>query len=180
MGLNLSKAIRTERISTPRSSYTLYFFECSGCGVEMGIQHGYSKKHSGMCMSCAHKKEPYQAAFTQLLGSKKRGIEIDLTLQEFQELCQIKGCHYCGATINRSLSRGQPGYRGYFLDRKDNDRGYSKDNCVPCCWPCNQAKGNRFSYEEFVAISQKVTELRGRSSNPDFRAAFLGLNQWEE
>ena len=37
-------------------------------------------------------------------------------------LTEEEKCHYCGAEL-----------RGYNLDRKDNTKGYSKENCVVCC-----------------------------------------------
>ena len=57
-------------------------------------------------------------------------------------LTEEKKCHYCGAEL-----------RGYNLDRKDNTKGYSKENCVVCCGTCNKARGNWFTYEEFLLLS---------------------------
>lgn len=42
------------------------------------------------------------------------------------------------------------GYNG--VDRKDNAKGYVTGNCLPCCWPCNYAKGSRYTYEQFKAL----------------------------
>lgn len=36
------------------------------------------------------------------------------------------------------------------IDRVDNSKGYTSDNCVPCCWACNNAKKNNSS-SEFLA-----------------------------
>ena len=48
-------------------------------------------------------------------------------------------CEYCGVT----------GWRVLGCDRKDNSIGHTKDNCVPCCWPCNMHKNTR-NYEEYM------------------------------
>lgn len=52
-------------------------------------------------------------------------------------------CHYCGCREQRT-SRGS--LRACVVtivgvDRIDNDRGYTEENCVPCCGQCNRAKG---------------------------------------
>lgn len=180
MPFDISKAVRTERRKTVGQSYTVYFFNCIKCGVEISTQHSFAKKHSGLCCSCSHKGRPYQSAYTQLLGNSRRGIDVSLTYEEFISLCESPRCHYCGATINRSLTRGEPGYRGYFLDRMDNAKGYSKSNCVPCCWSCNQAKGNRYSYDEFLAISQLLASVRTKPKSIDSRSEFLALNGFSE
>ena len=39
------------------------------------------------------------------------------------------------------------------MDRKDNNKGYEKDNVVPCCWRCNNGRGNLFSYEEWYGMT---------------------------
>jgi len=50
------------------------------------------------------------------------------------------------------------GSRSYKLDRMNNDSGYTKDNCVVCCWKCNQSKGNRYTYEEWYGMTAYFRE----------------------
>lgn len=50
----------------------------------------------------------------------------------------------------------------YNLDRKDPAVGYQKDNCVVCCALCNRAKGDNFSYEEFLLIGPLVALIKDR------------------
>jgi hypothetical protein len=35
------------------------------------------------------------------------------------------------------------------IDRVDNDKGYISDNCVPCCWKCNNMK-NTMKQKDFI------------------------------
>lgn len=35
------------------------------------------------------------------------------------------------------------------IDRVNNDIGYIKNNCIPCCKICNRAK-NSMSYDDFL------------------------------
>lgn len=75
----------------------------------------------------------------------------DISFEEFFKLSQLD-CFYCGASpsnkINSSLTRngaskiskeqGDFIYNG--LDRVDNSKNHTKDNCVTCCSTCNYAK----------------------------------------
>ena len=56
--------------------------------------------------------------------------EFDLSYNRFKELI-IKPCVYCGGYNMHSLCG---------VDRIDNKRGYTKDNCVSCCGICNRMK----------------------------------------
>lgn len=158
MALRREDAHRSERRISPNGAGCyVYFFWCSGCGQEISSQYTYFPKHSGKCRRCAQKGKPFICAYTQMLGNKHKGrVEVDLSYEDFYELCLIQDCHYCGVVINRSVQKGEKGYRGYFLDRMDNNLPYTKANCVPCCWLCNQTKGNRFTYEQFLEIGALI------------------------
>lgn len=67
-----------------------------------------------------------------------------MTKQQYLELIGANECHYCGDSLPPA---------GFGLDRKDNDLGYTFENCVPCCIGCNSAKGaNFYTYEEMVSV----------------------------
>lgn len=161
-------------------TYT-YFFYCKGCASEIKSQHHYLKKHTGNCTSCAQKGPPMITAYNQIKSNyKTRNIEVSLTYDEFIDIAKIPNCHYCDIKIVRTTKRGEKGYRGYFLDRMDNNVGYERNNLVPCCWNCNQAKGNRYTYSEFVEISELLKTKRTSQPEPDFRALFLSMNKFDE
>jgi hypothetical protein len=80
----------------------------------------------------------------------------------FEDLCDIikSTCLYCGSDPkNIKLSNTEyrtPGkyiYNG--IDRFNNTIGYVKDNCVPCCFTCNSAKGNS-NIEEFLEYLNRL------------------------
>lgn len=83
-------------------------------------------------------------------GAKQRGLEFKLTLEQFSSWWQ-KPCHYCGESI------GTIG-----LDRVDNLQGYTTDNVVPCCRPCNVAKMTQ-TVGEFVARCHRVAQRHALS-----------------
>jgi 5-methylcytosine-specific restriction endonuclease McrA len=85
----------------------------------------------------AHMRVPKRKLGAFKGGARNRGLEWLLSDDEAFEM--FKGaCHYCKRV---GCDEGMVG-----IDRKDNSRGYSTDNCVPCCETCNRAKGVK-SYE---------------------------------
>jgi hypothetical protein len=92
-------------------------------------------------------------------GAQHRGFAFDLTMYDFERLiCQ--DCFYCGAMpIKRILRYNRRLHRTNLIkwngiDRLDNTRGYSMDNCVPCCWECNKMKMNMGLEDFFIRISR--------------------------
>lgn len=80
----------------------------------------------------------------------KRGKTWELTHEQAFDLI-VKRCVYCGHTPSWPENR-------VGIDRVYNEIGYHIDNCVPCCFTCNSAKGI-MSYEEFKAWIKRVYEF---------------------
>ena len=85
-------------------------------------------------------------------------------IKEFSDFYygQPQKCHYCGIpkdkihiTHSQCYSISMRHCNRFSLDRKDNIKGYSKENCVLSCLRCNNIKSNVFSYEEFLEIATK-------------------------
>lgn len=79
----------------------------------------------------------------------KRKLTFDLTQEEFEVLIK-QNCVYCGleplqeriARKNTKYVTPKPLlYNG--VDRRDNTQGYTLENSVPCCGPCNSHKSNK-------------------------------------
>jgi hypothetical protein len=139
-------SIRKEK--TPAGK-TVYIKLCK-CGREIRVRNDYAKIHSGKCRSCSRKGRPYETNYKNLFHDW-RNTKVTLSYEEYLSFTEIKNCHYCYSQIpwqtNRSYTKPQ---QAYFLDRKDNNGPYSKDNCVVCCTRCNRMRSNKFSYEEFL------------------------------
>jgi hypothetical protein len=86
-------------------------------------------------------------------SAKQRGYAFTITLSDFAQTIQTE-CFYCGASPAKELILRKRVYLYNGLDRRDNRLGYSFDNLVPCCWPCNLSKGRR-SEEEFLVAREK-------------------------
>ena len=88
----------------------------------------------------------------------KREKEFYLTKDEFREIVS-QDCYYCVNKPNKA--RKLRSMYGLFyhngIDRVDNNKGYTKDNVVPCCTTCNKAK-LQMSKEEFLSWIGRVYE----------------------
>lgn len=106
-----------------------------------------------------------EANFNGLYGSYKRsaqarGIEFQLSVETFRIL--TKGnCYYCGVEPNQKYDEKSNKWiiTGYWIyngvDRKNDDVGYTDDNCVSCCKICNYAKQG-LSDIEFLEHIRKI------------------------
>jgi len=77
---------------------------------------------------------------------KNRNIKFELTKEQVQNLCE-DSCHYCGK--KRCLG----------IDRKDNTKDYTVNNCVPCCGICNKMKMDldlNLFYSQIIKIHNKL------------------------
>lgn len=84
------------------------------------------------------------------IGARKRGLEFLLTRKQFKKLTQ-RNCFYCNEKPYKTIYR--PGVNGKFIyngiDRKDNTKGYTIDNCVTCCSMCNNMK-HAYTQQDFL------------------------------
>lgn len=163
--LDTQKAIRIEmRVAPCGSSYTACVFLCKGCGKEFAPTLSDCKTATGLCRKCTSKangntrcKRPFESRFNTIRSvAISRGHSFALTFVEYLDFVN-QVCHYCG----RELPWAPYGPQGSSnLDRKDNALGYSKDNCVACCWSCNAVKGNRFSYSQMMKLAPVLLDIR--------------------
>jgi hypothetical protein len=90
-------------------------------------------------------------------GAKKRALVFELTIDDFRKLTS-SDCVYCGAKPNK-LARARKGTRVHYVyngvDRRENQSGYSKENCSPCCSTCNHMKC-QMSISDFLAHIRRI------------------------
>lgn len=80
---------------------------------------------------------------------KKLGFPVcDIDIDWMIENIMHKPCTYCGDTNKIGC------------DRIDNNKGHMKDNVIPCCYECNVARGNNFSYEEMRKLGQTIRTIK--------------------
>lgn len=97
----------------------------------------------------------YISIYTRYKDSAvKRSLPFELSYEETVEYFK-SNCFYCGKEPATPFKKrgGIHFYTG--IDRVDNDLGYLKDNCVPCCKRCNYCK-KTLTADEYLSHCQKV------------------------
>lgn len=145
------------------TSYSIRYQHIPSCGCQRPISKT-SKEPLDRTLDYYIKQYRQKASRDQ--------IEWNLTRQEFASLIK-QNCNYCGIQPSRianaynatrckeaksSLSRarhktGEMLVNG--IDRVDSKRGYSVDNCVPCCKHCNVGKLDQ-TKEQFLQWINRV------------------------
>lgn len=88
------------------------------------------------------------------LQNYRRRSEFTLTIEEAKRII-FSNCFYCGTQPENRVIFKKSEFWWIGIDRQDNNKGYTADNCVPCCKTCNYAK-NKMSLNDF---SQWVRRL---------------------
>jgi len=98
-------------------------------------------------------------------NARNRGYDFNLTLEEFNSLI-TQPCHYCGqepevlngGSLSDRRDKSQPNLYTNGIDRIDSTKGYTVENCVPCCSKCNLMK-NTYSVDEFLNHVKKISDF---------------------
>lgn len=127
------------------------------CGSIKYYQTSHLKtKRAKRCSFCAYKLKPHKLSILEKLYQSKitksckqsKGKKIStLTVEEFSNIIN-KNCFYCGdlpIKLKYLYGKKLKDNNDIFsngVDRIDSLKGYSKENCVPCCEMCNRMKLN--------------------------------------
>lgn len=126
-----AKARNTEHPAEYDETKTLICGRCSRSlpltPDNFGVNRNRGTGFSTVCKHCIQKDKRHRFN-CYLRSSKVRNLEWNLTLDEFLSFWGLP-CTYCGDNIET-----------VGIDRIDSQKGYSKDNCVPCCEICNEMK----------------------------------------
>lgn len=141
-------------------------------GTKTGIRH--------TCKACQYmpnpRCHPTEAVHKHLYHACKnsaifRELEFVLTLQQHKEIIS-QNCYICGAKpvpynhytkeATRKIVKQARIDSGWIVkngvDRVDNSKGYTVDNCKAACVQCNYAKQD-YSLEEYVNHCHKVIKF---------------------
>lgn len=139
---------------SPSKYGSKWLFECDCGNTIVRYASDVKKKHKHSCGCVSKNPGKKDSGFRRLFNdysssAKLRNYSFSLNKKEFRTLIE-RNCYYCDVppyprykkqTAHAILANG--------IDRKDNSKGYSKSNCVPCCKICNRAKSS-LSEEEFL------------------------------
>lgn len=146
-------------------------WRCScDCGGETVIpSHLFGVTRSCGCLSTHNRLPKGEASRRALMrvyikGAESRGLLFELTSDQFTKLTKGE-CHYCGDKPSKKyahpISNGSYKYNG--IDRMNNDIGYTLNNCVSCCWVCNDMKKAQ-GYGEFLSKVKQI-HINNESKN---------------
>ena len=133
-----------------------------GCAKCLGLwrKNNFLKKNTNLLPKDIRNKYIH---FKCNAKRKNRNIEFELNKEQVQILCESP-CYYCGK--ERCLG----------IDRKDNDKNYTIDNCVPCCGFCNRMKMDHDINEFYLQIIKIYNKLLKESSTTIPKGSTLQAN----
>jgi len=132
------------------------------CG-KITVKYGHALRTTTKSCGCLNtqmrkNKHPLEWLYKRLINKCiYKNKQVYLTFDDFLEFTKTNTCHYCGCNVEwRERKPGVYQSVRYNLDRKNNEIGYTKENCVVCCLDCNYTKADRFSYEEMLIIGKTI------------------------
>ena len=162
------KVLEFDRVE--RQGHTLrrfYKVQCKKCGSISIMRKDVIQNAKGPgCKICngnnrvPTKDAPLNVYYNNYrTGAISRNLEWKLSLEEFKDIVS-KNCCYCGqkpiekqSLIRYNKTNSPILVNG--IDRIDSSKGYSKENCVPCCFSCNRMKSNLY-YKDFLHHIRKI------------------------
>ncbi len=146
-----------------RKSSRHYFWACRcECGAVRNVYAGHLRNGHTVSCGCPRRQVTYKhlenkVYCTYRSGAKNRNLSFELSKEQFKQFL-YSDCYYCGSPPVNKMT-----YKDKFImyngvDRKNNSRGYTLDNVVPCCRRCNLAK-KESSLEEFIDMCRQVAAL---------------------
>lgn len=122
------------------------------------IIFGKKRKRGSKIIQDKHPLQEKRIKASKMISSYKHKDKInsvsicDYTIEDMLEIMDTP-CIYCGDT-NR-----------IGLDRIDNSKEHTKDNTVPCCYECNCARNNNFSFEEMKILGKTIKQIKESRKN---------------
>lgn len=104
------------------------------CGCKKGIKLRNKQRIPGTDSALRACFSLYRA------NARRKNLQFDLNIDEFKEITS-KNCYYCNIKPSNRNQRHKYIYYYNGIDRVDNNKGYIKNNIVPCCTQCNTKKG---------------------------------------
>ena len=100
-------------------------------------------------------------------GAKSRNLDFSLSKEDFTKLVE-QNCVYCGnpPVTKEYITTHKTYYTVNGIDRIDSSKGYSIDNCVPCCTMCNTMKLN-YSKSEFLNHIKRIHNFNFLNSSSE-------------
>lgn len=145
-----------------------YWCECVRCGKIKPIMAKLLRRGTTISCGCSGgaNLHPGEAALNHFYDRARRkagerNIPFRISKKVYSQLIKEK-CFYCGEEPSESFSYRGESFLLNTVDRFDNDKSYTRDNCVPACDPCNKGKWIQNPYE-FIDRVRRIHEKKKRS-----------------
>ena len=149
-----------ERAPNSADGRARWLCECQcGSGIRKTLYSTNLIKGNTRGCGCNYSKRllPYEALYRRVRdygASYSRTIEFTLSYEEFVEFTKQDICFYCHSPVTWAKYNVTWNGSAYNLDRKDNDKGYTKENCIVCCGRCNKGKNKLFTFNEWYEMTE--------------------------
>lgn len=168
------------RAPNDKDQSAMWFCRCD-CGTERAVHGAHLRRKRSKSCGCYQRSTAKrlrqlpdgEGAARQLYRGYKhtagwKNREFSLSLEDFKKLA--KGvCYYCGVPPSQILLRKHNGgktfgtpYKYNGVDRLDSSKGYTLDNCVPCCGIHNKMKLAMSPHEFYISCCAVVDFWKGR------------------
>lgn len=168
-------SLTKDRVNGNKSAKWLCKCDCGNFHI---VSANALKKGTTVSCGCFHKemvssmfsKGRGEAGFNRIYrrykeSALKRKLEFNLNESEFKQIISGHNCYYCGSDdfiVSKSRNCDVRNINGDFhymgIDRIDNTKGYTLDNCVPCCKLCNYMK-RAMSFNDFIDHIRKIYDF---------------------
>jgi len=141
-----------------KNGRTYWLCQCS-CGNPVKRLVYASNLRNGNTSSCGcvnkRRLRPYEFLYNRLkvYSAAIRDIPCEISYEDFLEYTKIDKCFYCLQDVSWNKYNSARGL-AHHIDRKDNDKGYTKGNCVVCCTRCNRSKSDTFTFQEWYGMTE--------------------------
>ncbi len=154
-GKSLSLKQWSKEIGVPLSAIKMRYYRHRDTYTIEEILFGKLRKRNDKRPSGVYdSKMTIRAKASKMIASykvkdKKMGLDVcDIDIEWMINNILLQPCHYCGDTYRIGC------------DRIDNSKGHTKENVIPCCYECNVARGNSFSFEEMERLGKTIAEIK--------------------
>lgn len=91
-------------------------------------------------------------------SAKSRNLKFELNKEQHKQII-LQNCYYCGdePKIRNRKKFIENELRANGVDRIDSSIGYILENCVPCCFTCNEMKWHH-NVGDFLSHIEKIVE----------------------
>lgn len=108
----------------------------------------------------------YYTAKANMSKRKVKGGNFTLSPSEYLDMCIDSACYYCGnRDIQKNLIRDTFNNNPNGVDRIDSDKGYTPENCVPCCQKCNTGKSTMPQSDYIAHCKKVVAHMEGKPTH---------------